>query len=339
MCGIAAYLGSEQAYPLLTAALSKLEYRGYDSAGIALIDGDGDIHLNKTINKVASLSENNSEASLKSTVGIAHTRWATHGSPTVSNAHPHVDRDKNIAVVHNGIIENFAELKAQLQKQGYEFVSETDSEVIPHLIAQQMKEGLDFESAFASLNTLLQGSQAIVAVLASEEPMICALRTGYAGGLAVFPDHNGGTITSDLSAILPFLKGTDVQVGVAFLEPHEIVTISAKGISYRDEDGNVIKKDLVKMSLSDNVVEKKGYDHYMLKEIMEQADSVLAATRELIDFSTLQFKADNLNVLSGGGFDRVLMIGCGTSLNACSVAQTYFEELSNLPTEIYSSSE
>jgi len=339
MCGIAAYLGSEQAYPLLTAALSKLEYRGYDSAGIALIDGNGDIHLNKTINKVASLSENNSEASLKSTVGIAHTRWATHGSPTVSNAHPHVDRDKNIAVVHNGIIENFAELKAQLQKQGYEFVSETDSEVIPHLIAQQMKEGLDFESAFASLNTLLQGSQAIVAVLASEEPMICALRTGYAGGLAVFPDHNGGTITSDLSAILPFLKGTDLQAGVVFLEPHEIVTISTKGISYTSEDGNVIKKDLVKMSLSDNVVEKKGYDHYMLKEIMEQADSVLAATRELIDFSTLQFKGDNLNVLSGGGFDRVLMIGCGTSLNACSVAQTYFEELSNLPTEIYSSSE
>ena len=166
MCGIAAYLGSEQAYPLLTAALSKLEYRGYDSAGIALIDGNGDIHLNKTINKVASLSENNSEASLKSTVGIAHTRWATHGSPTVSNAHPHVDKDNNIAVVHNGIIENFAELKAQLQKQGYEFVSETDSEVIPHLIAQQMKEGLDFESAFASLNKLLQGSQAIVAVLA-----------------------------------------------------------------------------------------------------------------------------------------------------------------------------
>ena len=339
MCGIAAYLGSEQAYPLLTAALSKLEYRGYDSAGIALIDGNGDIHLNKTINKVASLSENSSKASIKSTVGIAHTRWATHGAPTVPNAHPHVNNDKNIAVVHNGIIENFTELKAQLQKQGYEFVSETDSEVIPHLIAQQMKEGLDFESAFASLNRLLRGSQAIVAVLASEEPMICALRTGYAGGLAVFPDHNGGTITSDLSAILPFLKGTDVQVGVAFLEPHEIVTISAKGISYRDENGNVIKKDLVKMSLSDNVVEKKGYDHYMLKEIMEQADSVLAATRELIDFSTLQFKADNLNVLSGGGFDRVLMIGCGTSLNACSVAQTYFEELSNLPTEIYSSSE
>jgi len=339
MCGIAAYLGSEQAYPLLTAALSKLEYRGYDSAGIALIDGNGDIHLNKTINKVASLSENNSQASLKSTVGIAHTRWATHGAPTVPNAHPHVNNDKNIAVVHNGIIENFAELKAQLQKQGYEFVSETDSEVIPHLIAQQMKEGLDFESAFASLNRLLQGSQAIVAVKASEEPMICALRTGYAGGLAVFPDHNGGTITSDLSAILPFLKGTDVQAGVAFLEPHEIVTISEKGISYRDEDGNVIKKDLVKMSLSDNVVEKKGYDHYMLKEIMEQADSVLAATRELIDFSSLQFKADNLNVLSGGGFDRVLMIGCGTSLNACSVAQIYFEELSNLPTEIYSSSE
>ena len=117
------------------------------------------------------------------------------------------------------------------------------------------------------------------------------------------------------------------------------MTNSTKGISYTSEDGNVIKKDLVKMSLSDNVVEKKGYDHYMLKEIMEQADSVLAATRELIDFSTLQFKADNLNVLSGGGFDRVLMIGCGTSLNACSVAQTYFEELSNLPTEIYSSSE
>ncbi len=339
MCGIAAYLGSEQAYPLLTSALCKLEYRGYDSAGVALIDGNGDIHLNKTINKVASLSENSSKASIKSTVGIAHTRWATHGAPTVPNAHPHVNNDKNIAVVHNGIIENFTELKAQLQKQGYEFVSETDSEVIPHLISQQMKEGLDFESAFASLNRLLRGSQAIVAVLASEEPMICALRTGYAGGLAVFPDHNGGTITSDLSAILPFLKGTDVQAGVAFLEPHEIVTISEKGISYRDEDGNVIKKDLVKMSLSDNVVEKKGYDHYMLKEIMEQADSVLAATRELIDFSSLHFKSDNLSVLSGSSFDRVLMIGCGTSLNACSVAQTYFEELANLPTEIYSSSE
>ena len=339
MCGIAAYLGSEQAYPLLTAALSKLEYRGYDSAGVALIDGNGEIHLNKTINKVASLSQNSSQTSIKSTVGIAHTRWATHGAPTVPNAHPHVNNDKDIAVVHNGIIENFVELKAQLQNQGYEFVSETDSEVIPHLIAQQMKEGLDFERAFASLDRLLQGSQAIVAVKASEEPMICALRTGYAGGLAVFPDHNGGTITSDLSAMLPFLKGTDVQAGVAFLEPHEIVTISAKGISYRDTEGNVINKNLVKMSLSDNVVEKKGYEHYMLKEMMEQSDSVLAATRGLIDFSSLHFKTDSLSVLSGGRFDRVLMIGCGTSLNACSVAQTYFEELANLPTEIYSSSE
>ena len=339
MCGIAAYLGSEQAYPLLTSALSKLEYRGYDSAGIALIDGNGDIHLSKTINKVASLLENGPKSLIKSTVGIAHTRWATHGAPTLPNAHPHVDSDMNIAVVHNGIIENFAELKTRLEKQGYEFASDTDSEVIPHLIAQQMKEGLDFESAFAKLNKLLQGSQAIVAVQASKEPMICALRTGYAGGLAVFPDHNGGTITSDLAAILPFLKGTDVDAGVVFLEPHEMVTISLKGIKYKDEGGNLINKELVKMSLSDNVVEKKGFDHYMLKEIMEQSDSVLAATKDLMDFSSLQFKSTNLSVLDGYGFDRVLMIGCGTSLNACSVAQTYFEELANLPTEIYSSSE
>lgn len=339
MCGIAAYLGSEQAYSLLTSALSKLEYRGYDSAGIALIDSDGDIHLTKTINKVASLSDDGVKLSVKSSVGIAHTRWATHGAPTVPNAHPHLSSGKTIAVVHNGIIENFAELKNQLIEQGYEFLSDTDSEVIPHLIEQQMEEGLDFESAFANLNDLLEGSQAIVAVQASKEPIICALRTGYAGGLAVFPDHKGGAVTSDLAAILPFLKGTDVKAGVAFLEPHEMVTISSNGISYKDKYGKSINKDLASISLSDNVVEKKGYDHYMLKEIMEQPDSVLAATKDLIDFSSMNFKNKSLTTLSENTFNRVLMIGCGTSLNACAVAQTYFEELTNLPTEIYSSSE
>ena len=339
MCGIAAYLGTEQAFPLLSLALEKLEYRGYDSAGVAVVDADGEIHLTKTINKVESLCRNDSGITMVSNVGIAHTRWATHGSPTLLNAHPHIDCDKKISVVHNGIIENFVELKNQLIQQGHEFASETDSEVIAHLLEQQMKEGLDFERAFLTLNHSLKGSQAIVAVNASKDPIICALRTGYAGGLAVFPDHKGGAITSDLSAILPFLKGTDVKPVIAFLEPHEMATISSQGITYKDENATPIVKNLISISLSDNVVEKKGYDHYMLKEIMEQSDSVLAATKDLIDFSSLQFKNENLTLLGNNSFNKVLLIGCGTSLNACAVAQTYFEELANLPTEIYSSSE
>ena len=180
MCGIVGYIGHQDAWPIILEGLQRLEYRGYDSAGIAIIDHAGELQFRKTVGKVNGLISNGQEDWIQGSIGLGHTRWATHGRPSHANAHPHTDCSHRIAVVHNGIVENFLELKRGLLASGHRFSSETDSEVISHLIEEGMDRGLDFEAAFLNMGQAVQGSSAITAMLRGEEGMLCALRLGYA---------------------------------------------------------------------------------------------------------------------------------------------------------------
>ena len=185
MCGIVGYLGDQEAWPIILNGLSQLEYRGYDSAGIAVLDTYGRFSIKKTTGRVQSLVSDDLTVHPQGTIALGHTRWATHGPPSYDNAHPHVDCSQRVAVVHNGIIENFLDLKNRLESEGHIFSSETDSEVIPHLIEVGLSKGNDFNQAFRYMAKQLKGSQAIVALSQSPEQVLCGLRLGYAGGLVI----------------------------------------------------------------------------------------------------------------------------------------------------------
>ena len=185
VCGIVGYVGRQEAWPIIFEGLRRLEYRGYDSAGIAIVDTHGDIQLRKTVGKVNDLDGDGSQVHPEGYVGLGHTRWATHGRPSNENAHPHIDCRGRIAVVHNGIVENYLELKRRLADSGHNFESETDTEVLTHLVEEGMARGLNFQEAFRRMGRMVKGAQAISAVFEGREAEICALRLGYAGGLVV----------------------------------------------------------------------------------------------------------------------------------------------------------
>ncbi len=205
MCGIVGYVGNQEAWPIILEGLQRLEYRGYDSAGIAVIDPDGKLEFRKTVGKVKGLLDNIQMGVPRGSVGLGHTRWATHGAPSHANAHPHTECQQRVAVVHNGIVENFLELKRDLQGRGHAFSSETDSEVIAHLIEEGLSQGYSLERACREMAGLLRGSQAIAAMLPGDEPELCALRLGHAGGLVVAHHKGQGIVGSDLAAALPLL--------------------------------------------------------------------------------------------------------------------------------------
>ena len=206
MCGIVGILGQHEVAPTLVEALKRLEYRGYDSAGIAIVDQSGQLQFRKTVGKVNGLTSSGHEDVPQGCLGLGHTRWAAHGKPTYSNAHPHTDCHQRIAVVHNGIVENFLALKQELLSNGHKFVSETDTEVITHLIEEGIDQGNSFEDAFLRMGRIVEGSQTVTATFLGEAGKICALRLGHAGGIVVAHRDGQGIIGSDLPAMLPLLR-------------------------------------------------------------------------------------------------------------------------------------
>jgi len=224
VCGIVGYVGGQEAWPIVYEGLRRLEYRGYDSAGIAVVDPYGDIQLRKTVGKVSGLESTGEHPD--GSVGLGHTRWATHGRPSHENAHPHTDCEQRIAVVHNGIVENYLELKRRLIDAGHEFGSETDTEVLTHLVEEGMDRGLSFQEAFRRMGRMVKGSQAISAIMQGDAAEICALRLGHAGGIVVAQSEGQAIIGSDLPALLPLLQ-TESNIGqVAFLETGEMVVVT-----------------------------------------------------------------------------------------------------------------
>ena len=341
MCGIVGYVGHQQAWPIILEGLQRLEYRGYDSAGIAIVDSTGEIQFRKTVGKVGGLALDGPQELLQGSTGLGHTRWATHGRPSDVNAHPHTDCHRQIAVVHNGIVENFLELKTSLQASGHDFSSETDTEVITHLVEEGMDQGLTFEDAFRRMGRLIKGSQAVTATLRGQSGMLCALRLGHAGGIVVAHREGQSIVGSDLPALLPLFRHQSMIAGVAFLDSGEMAVITQEGASYFDLNGRRIHKQVRTIAPEDIIIDKGGYRHFMLKEIMEQPQSVASAMRERVDFQKGRVDLPDFPLPTGDIKDlrRVMLIGCGTSLHAAQVGRHLMERLAGLPAEAESASE
>ena len=335
MCGIVGYTGSRQVSDILLSGLARLEYRGYDSAGAALeVAGDAGCALDvvREVGKVASLSEKLGQHNASSTCGIGHTRWATHGRPTVENAHPHVSCDGRIAIVHNGIIENFAELREELGARGHTFRSETDTEVFAHLVEEGYAATHDLMAAVRDACAHVVGAYGLAAVCADEPDVIAVARKD--SPIVVGMGQDGAYLASDIVALI------DATRDVVVLEDGQFAKLTPKGIEYTDAEGAVIAPAVTHVDWDVDMAEKGGYPDFMLKEICEQPRVVrdtlvgrLAPTGEL-DIDELGLSFEELNFI-----DRVYVIACGTSYHAGLIAKNLIEGWARIPCEVEAASE
>lgn len=324
MCGIVGcVLKEKKAAPILLDSISKLEYRGYDSVGIATAV-DNKINLKKDAGKIKEVDRKLDLSNMEGSFGIAHVRWATHGDPNKTNSHPHLNMDRTIAVVHNGIIENSAEIKEELIGEGYKFKSETDTEVIPHLLDKYMKTGLDLENALRKVLDVIHGSYAIAAICVDEPDRVVATRKD--SPLIVGIGHDEYFVASDYPAILKYARD------IIFPEQGEIVVLNPDGVTVKDEYDNVINKEVTTINWSPEMAEKGGYDHFMIKEINEQ-DTAIQNT--LTQRENVQQIVDELK----GDINRVVFVACGTSYHASLIGKYLIEPLAGIPTEVLLASE
>ena len=341
MCGIVGYVGTKPAWPIILQGLERLEYRGYDSAGVAISDEDGDLQFRKTVGKVVGLTADPLVEIPQGYAGLGHTRWATHGDASDANCHPHTGCYQDLAIVHNGIVENYLELKQYLLDGGHHFTSETDTEVIAHLVEEGLNQGLPLEDAFGRMGVLLRGSQAVAVMKQGDAAKICAMRLGHAGGILVAHRDGETIVASDLPAILPMFR-LDMPTGdVGFLDSGEMAVITPGGVSYQDLQGLPLHKELRRVNSKDVIVDKGGHRHFMLKEIMEQPQAVASAMRGRVDFSQGRVMLPEVPYSLGEirGLSRVMLIGCGTSLHAAQIGRFLMERLAGLPAEFESASE
>ncbi len=335
MCGIVAYIGNKNAYPLLIKGLKRLEYRGYDSAGVALIN-NGKINVLKKKGKVAELEAFAEKQDTTGTTGMGHTRWATHGQPNDENAHPHYSGDSSLAVIHNGIIENYAIIKEELSKRGHKFSSETDTEVLIHLVEEiRNKTNVSlFEAVRLALNEV-HGAYAIV-IIDKNNPneIICARKSSpLVIGIGTENDYY---VASDASPIVEYTKN------VVYLEDEEIAVVNkTSGLTLKNIRNQDKTPYIQELELQLEALEKGGFDHFMLKEIYEQPRSIKDCMRGRLNPLTS-------SVLLGGikefenrilNADRILMVACGTSWHACLVGEYLIEELARIPVEVEYASE
>ena len=322
MCGIiGCILNNEKAAPVLLECVKRLEYRGYDSIGIAT--SGSDIKIKKDKGKIDDVQANLKLTDLPGNMGIAHVRWATHGLPTKENAHPHTDCKNRIAVVHNGIIENYKELKSQLEKEGHIFKSETDTEVIPHIIEKYMEEGHDLEDATRLAIGDLKGSYALAVISHDEPNKVIGVRKE--SPLIVGKGTGEYFIASDVPAIL---KHTNK---VIYIEDNEMVILNHEGIIIKDPEGNIIEKEVSVIDWTPDMAEKGGYDHFMLKEIHEQPNAVKNTLHEASEIKKI--------VQSFPKFNRICFVACGTSYHASLTGKYLFENLVGIPTDVTLASE
>ncbi len=335
MCGIVGYIGDRPAAPILLDGLARLEYRGYDSAGIALSDLHGGIAVHKTPGKLSSLVQSLAGVALQGTSGIGHTRWATHGTPNTVNAHPHTDCKGKVAIVHNGIVENYRQLKEGLGKEGHRFESETDSEVVAHVIEAYLESGLPFAEAVRRTAQRLAGASAIVAMHAQEPDIFVVFRLGNAGGITVGYCDGAMLVASDLPAMLPQTNR------VVFLAPGELAKVTRGGASYQSLEGKAIAKEPRTVTLDPISVAKGGYKHFMLKEIMEQPEAVTHTLRGAVNFppSDVVFPGSTLTQADLAEMAQVVLVGMGTSMHAAQAGRFMIEQLAGLPAEVDNASE
>ncbi|WP_370273180.1 glutamine--fructose-6-phosphate transaminase (isomerizing) [Pseudooceanicola nitratireducens] len=326
MCGIIGYLGSHEAAPFLVEALKRLEYRGYDSAGIATVH-DGALDRRRAVGKLVNLSDLLVHQPLAGKSGIGHTRWATHGEPSTRNAHPH--QAGPVAVVHNGIIENYRELRAELVAQGVEIQTETDTETIALMVHQHMKSGDSPRAAVERILRRLDGAFALAFLFEGEEDLLIAARKG--SPLAIGHGEGENYVGSDAIALAPL---TDK---VTYLEEGDMAVLTRTSIEIRDAEGALANREMREIQRDRAQVDKGGYKHFMAKEIAEQPQVISEAIGHYFGASGHEIRG--LENLSFDGVNRMVMVACGTAYYACVVAKYWIEKLAGIPVEVDVASE
>jgi glucosamine--fructose-6-phosphate aminotransferase (isomerizing) len=334
MCGIVGYVGSQDATPIILNGLKKLEYRGYDSAGIAVLQ-DREIEVRRDAGKLAILSQLVEADPLTGNLGIGHTRWATHGEPNARNAHPHMGMTGGVVIVHNGIVENFLELRDELAAEGVEFKSETDTEVIVHLIERYLtlEDGLP-EAARKALNHL-RGAHGVVAFSKAEPDKLVAARIGNAGGVVIGLGEDESYVASDLPAILEHTRR------MIFLESHQMAVVTHQGASIQTLDGEIVSPEVHAVSWDPIAAEKGEYRHFMHKEIHEQVRSLTDTISGRVDFDTGHIRFPQLKLKTDFALDinKIFITACGTAAYAGMVGKILIEKLARIPVELSLGSE
>lgn len=333
MCGIVGYVGTKDSSIIVLNGLKKLEYRGYDSAGIAAVNGELDIR--RAEGKLINLETKLKAAPLAGTLAIGHTRWATHGPPIERNAHPHVDEANAVAVVQNGIVENFMTLRAQLQVEGHDFKSDTDTEVITHLIDRYLSQGHELVEACRLAFQQLHGAHAIAVISKGEPDKIVTARLGNAGGVIVGLGQNENFLASDIPAILEHTQH------VVFLEDHEMAIIKANEVEYRQLSGGPIQKKTQVINWDPVSAAKGKYHHFMQKEIYEQPESIQNTIRGRLDFTTGKVALEELALTPAEAKDieQIIIVACGTSAYAGYVGKFILEKLAGIRVSVDYASE
>ena len=331
MCGIVGYIGFNQASDFLLDGMAKLEYRGYDSAGIAVIGPENVIKIQKKVGRLANLEAIVKADPNEGTVGIGHTRWATHGRPSDMNSHPHSSEDGKFAVVHNGIIENYMPLKEELIEKGYHFKSETDTEVVAHLL-EDMYDG-DFVSTVRRMLARVDGAYALEIICADEpDKIIC---TKKENPLVIGLGKGENFVASDIPAIINYTRDTYI------LSDGELAIVTRDNVSVFDREGNAIDKEVFHVSWNAEAAEKGGYEHFMLKEIHDQPKAVrdTFGTHISEDGKTVHFEELNWTADDVAAFNKILIVACGTAYHAGLVTKQYIENLARIPVSVEIASE
>ncbi|MEE8449444.1 MAG: glutamine--fructose-6-phosphate transaminase (isomerizing), partial [Thermodesulfobacteriota bacterium] len=325
MCGIIGYIGKQDCLPILTAGLKRLEYRGYDSAGLALM-ANGQLVIRRSSGKLSRLARRLKGLPSRATLGIGHTRWATHGRPSEANAHPH--RAGPVAIVHNGIVENYLQLKQQILSQGHTLSSDTDTEIIAHLINQQISQGVDLVSAVRNALTQVEGYYALAIVSETEPDKLIAARMG--SPLVVGLGKEEYFIASDVLAIL---NHTNKMI---FLDDGELALLSRNELRFMDLDGQTRKKEVHEVPLNPALAEKGRYKHFMQKEIYEQPWAITNTLRGRISVEAGEVRLSEIKITKkrARGLGKVFLVACGTSYHAALVGKFMLERLARIPTEV-----
>src|SRR5687768_4131430 len=327
MCGIIGYIGSKPVVPVLLDGLRRMEYRGYDSAGVALVSPEG-ISLRRSAGKLANLENVIRLEPLDGLYGVGHTRWATHGRPTEENAHPHQDCTGKVVVVHNGIIENYLDLKRELQRLGHTFVTETDTEIIAHLLEQKASGGRSLEDAAREALLQMRGLFAFVAISTDDPEKIIAVRNGPP--IVVGLGQDEFFVASDTPAILSHTRD------VVFLGDEEMAVITRGGVEFTNFAGTPVSKASQRVLWDPIMAEKSGYRHFMLKEIFEQpraAEETLLG-RVSIDSGRVFLEEIAITDADMRGINKVVLIACGTSWHAALVGKFLLERFASVPVEV-----
>ncbi len=327
MCGIVGYIGPKKVVPVIIEGLRKLEYRGYDSAGIAVVDAAGKMDIRRASGKLRNLEEAIRKAPLDGTYGIGHTRWATHGRPTEENAHPHRDCTGQYVVVHNGIVENYLELKGKLQKEGHKFVTETDTEIVAHLVEEYAKT-LPFEEAVRRTLKDLRGIYSLVFLSAKDPQKLIAARIGPPSVIGLGDGEY--FVASDIPALLEHTRE------IFFLADGDIAILSRDGVRVTDLDGKPVNRPSHHVAWDPIMAEKGGYKHFMQKEIFEQPRAVRDTILNRISQDTGKVFLDEMQITGEQfrGFEKVRVVACGTSWHAALAGKFMIEKLARIPVEV-----